>query len=574
MFFTKKPKGWNEYTKVITQTDIPIEDRTTEQLKLLRITEETLADVRDAAAYLLPHKNELVEQFYENITSATQLNEIIATHSSVEKLKITLVKFIEQFLEANVDENYVNSRIKVGEIHSRIHLPSSHFTMAHHTIIQAMTTILMEQLYKNPSRMTRLVLAVQRLGAFDQQLIIETYTEASFRIYLHDVSEMLNNMTELDTTKRLVEGMDQQIGETHSVTAATEQMSASIQDVSNHAVRVAESTEDAVQAAETSRQVIDEALTDIEAVGAVYEEVIEDVNYLGKEINHTHEFINVIREIAEQTNLLALNASIEAARAGEYGQGFSVVATEVRKLSEHTQEQIEQITSNMNTLQSVSKQVTERIEQTGTSVEKSVSGSRQAGTELEKIINTMREINGETSQIAAMSEEQASTVLEISERNTTVFELSEHTQELAIETAKLIFDLSEQMNTYRLSFLDSNLIYSDKDVILLGKTDHLLWKWNIYNLLLGVNTMSQDALTSHTTCRLGKWYYSDMSALFKEREAFKQLEEPHKRVHDCAKAAMEAHEAGRLDDANEALANLEKASSEVIDLLSELESYL
>src|SRR5690625_2872148 len=225
----------------------------------------------------------------------------------------------------------------------------------------------------------------------------------------------------------------------------------------------------------------------------------------------------------------------------------------------------------MNTLQSVSKQVTERIEETGENVEKSVAGSRQAGKELEKIIDTMRSINSETSQIAAMSEEQASTVIEISERNTKMFEVREHAQEIALESARLIFDLSEKMNSYLLKFLESNIIDSDRDIIKIGQTDHLLWKWNIYNLLLGVNDISYDDFTSHMDCRLGKWYYSDESISLKDHEAFKKLEEPHKRVHEYANHAFEAHKKGDADKANEALQRLEQASDEVISLLKQLE---
>jgi methyl-accepting chemotaxis protein len=61
--------------------------------------------------------------------------------------------------------------------------------------------------------------------------------------------------------------------------------------------------------------------------------------------------IQTLEEIAEKTDLLALNASIEAARVGKNGKGFSVVADEVGKLSEKTQQSLKIISVAINELQ-------------------------------------------------------------------------------------------------------------------------------------------------------------------------------------------------------------------------------
>ncbi len=87
-----------------------------------------------------------------------------------------------------------------------------------------------------------------------------------------------------------------------------------------------------------------------------------DVGLLVKETSEIRNLVNIINEISSQTNLLSLNASIEAARAGEAGKGFSVVANEVKKLSDGSMQaatEIEKVVSRIQKRMSETVDVTE-----------------------------------------------------------------------------------------------------------------------------------------------------------------------------------------------------------------------
>jgi len=88
--------------------------------------------------------------------------------------------------------------------------------------------------------------------------------------------------------------------------------------------------------ARNNHQAAADSGSDIENSSAVIFKGADDVKLLEEKTTRVEEITALIGDIADQTDLLALNASIEAARAGEFGQGFSVVATEVQKLADRS----------------------------------------------------------------------------------------------------------------------------------------------------------------------------------------------------------------------------------------------
>lgn len=125
--------------------------------------------------------------------------------------------------------------------------------------------------------------------------------------------------------------------------------------------------------------------------------LLENIRIVDENVKSIHEVLNSIQAIAENTNLLAMNASIEAAHAGAAGKGFSVVATEIRKLAEESAKNSNRINDTLKIIMSSIEKVSSQSSLTQEAFNKITQGITESVSVIDQIFNSISELteNGE-----------------------------------------------------------------------------------------------------------------------------------------------------------------------------------
>ncbi|WNC17183.1 methyl-accepting chemotaxis protein [Brevibacillus brevis] len=198
-----------------------------------------------------------------------------------------------------------------------------------------------------------------------------------------------------------------QTSEVQATALTVSEISQGVEQVAVAAESTSMATTRTFERAQGGLQLVEDVIGTVRRASAEVERTAGQMHSLRDRARQITSIVEMISSIASQTNLLALNAAIEAARAGEAGRGFSVVASEVRKLAEESSSFSERIASIAHSINDEAMDMSKHMDEIVTMVSGGLQSVESVGTAFQNIVAEIQSAAEQSESMTATSEEMA-----------------------------------------------------------------------------------------------------------------------------------------------------------------------
>jgi len=412
---------------------------------------------QQATSAYLQAEDRLVSSVHGADTRTTLLNELASRFATVKEALQAIVQWNAQSANRSVSELAASISLARGVIIATLIVILAIVSVASLLLWRAITHPLQrlvattDGISKGDFTQRVRLQQTDEFGtlamAFDRMIgeltgLVEQIQKSAIQVNT-SVTEIGATATEQQATATEIAATTTEIGATSKEISTTSRelvsTMTSVSAVAEQAALLAGSGQEGLTRMEETMRNVTEAATSITA----------KLGVLSEKANNINQVVTTITKVADQTNLLSLNAAIKAEKAGEAGRGFSVVATEIRRLADQTAVATYDIEQTVKEIQSAVAAGVMGMDKFSDQVRRGMQEVSQVGEQLTQIIQQVQTLAPRFVEVSEGMQAQASGAEQISDALTQLTEASQQTVQSLRQSTDAIGGLNEVAHALR-----------------------------------------------------------------------------------------------------------------------------